>query len=730
MTQKELYAMRQAWVQEHIPYQMIHHTFFHYEILDNIMFLRRPGRRPKGKKPKSYNNVIIMFDTETSKKKIKHSHQISKLPSGQKARENHVVAWTISIRAYEHNIVTLYGHKPSSLAHCMNMIHQHMKGDITIFYAHNLPYDWWFCRRFLIQELGKPDQQLNIKPHYPLYIRFANGIELRDSLMLAQRGLEKWADDLGAEHKKAVGKWNYNKFRNQAHVFNKDELEYIEHDTLTGVECLNILMNQLGKHIYSMPFTSTGIIRTEIQEIGKEHNAKELFNRIAPTYDQYIKLTQLFHGGFTHANRFFIDVFIDVLVQCYDFTSSYPFCMLAYKYQAEAFHKIDDRRPDEILHDKEDYCFIFKLCAYKPHLKNSDHVMAALQYSKCVSGTCINPVIDNGRILECDYCEIWLNEVDLEVIADQYDLSASICVECECALKDYLPRWFTDYVFNLFRNKCITSLTNDFVQYGIDKSKVNGCYGMTVQKSIKETIIEDYETTDLTESYKLDIPKDEKERIKEEKKEYKKYLDKKNNILVYSWGCWVTSYAFRNLHELNKCIDVDGILLYNDTDSGYAYKWNVDKIKAYNDNCLRLLRLNGYDSIVIDDHTFTLGIAEHKPLKDDYSEFKVLGSKRYAGRCLKDKKIHITVAGVPKKGADTLNDNLHNFTRGHIFKGKDTGKKTHIYFASEIYIDADGNETADSIDLLPCDYKLDPTEQFDLESLLSEDMEVEVYDEE
>ena len=734
VTQSELYAIRQDWMHNNIPYQFCHHNLFRYEILDNIMFLRRPGRRRKNqKKSKTYNDVIIMFDTETSRKKLSVSQQINKLPSGLKARENHVVAWTISIRAYEYNICTLYGHKPTSLVQCMKKIHEHMKGDITIFYAHNLSYDHWFIRCFLYAELGTPKESLNIKPHYPLFMRFNCGIELRDSLILAQRSLEKWADDLGAEHKKAVGKWNYKKYRNQSENFTSDELEYIEHDTLAGVECINILKNQLKKQVYSMPYTSTGIIRDLMQEIGKANNAKDLFDRIAPTYDQYIKLTKLFHGGYTHANRFFIDVFVDMLVQCYDFTSSYPFCMLAYKYQAEAFHKIDDRRPEQILKDKENYCFMFKLCAYKPHLLKKDHIMPALQYSKCVPGTCINPVLDNGRILEADYIEIWLNEIDLDVIAQQYDLSASICVEVECALKDYLPRWFTDFVYDLFRNKCISSLGADPVKYGLDKSKVNGCYGMTVQKSIQDIIIEDFETTDILEVYKKDVPEDPKEAEKKARKEYAKYLDNKNSMLVYSWGCWVTSYAFRNLHELNKCVDPlpDGetLLLYNDTDSGYAVNWNLEKIAAYNANCERLLHLNGYDPIEIDGHIFKLGIAEHKPLKDDYTEFKVLGAKRYAGRCVKDGKIHITVAGVPKeKGALTLNDDLHRFTKGHIFKGKETGKKSHIYFASEIYIDSEGNETADSIDLLPCDYLLDDTEQYQLEFLLGDEIEVEYYE--
>lgn len=728
MTQKELYALRQAWMQENIPYQCCHHSLWRYEILDNIMYKTRPGRRKKGAKPKSYNDVFIMFDTETSRKKISVSPQVNVMPTKLKARENHVVAWTISIRAFNTNIVTLYGHKPTSLVHCMKKIHEHMRGDITIMYAHNMPYDHWFIRQFLYKELGTPDTQLNIKPHYPLFMRFDNGVEIRDSLALAQRKLEKWAKDMGAEHQKAVGKWNYNKFRNQDEDFTPDEIEYIEHDTLAGVECLNILMDRLGKHIYSMPFTATGIIRSEMQEIGKANNAKEYFNRLAPTYEQYIKLTKLFHGGFTHANRFYIDVLIDEsmfgLIQCFDFTSSYPFCMLAYKYQAEAFHKCDDRTVEQILHDADEYCFMFKLCMWKPHLKEPDHVMPALQYSKCVQGTCINPVIDNGRIIECDYCEIYTNEIDLEVLADQYDLSASVCVECECALKDYLPRWFTDFVYNLFYNKCVSSLGTDDVAYKMDKSKVNGCYGMTVMKSIRDIILEDYKTGEYTK----DVPEDPKERIKQEKKEYKKYLDKKSNILIYSWGCWVTSYAFRNLHELNKCIKKEGLLLYNDTDSGYAAGWDLDKIKAYNENCVKLLAANNYKPIEIDGNTFTLGIAEHKPLKDDYTEFKVLGAKRYAGRKVEDGKIHITVAGVPKKGALSLDNDLNNFTKGHKFRGKQTGKLTHVYFSSPIYIDENGNETADSIDLLPCDYELDTTDKFDLDSLFEEEIEIEYFD--
>ena len=734
MNRKELYLLRQDYITKYLPYQFLHHDDFNYKCLDNILYVIRPGKKQN---QKTYNDCIIMFDTETSRKRIKASRQVNKLPSGLKARENHVVAWTISIRAFNKNIVTLWGHKPSTLVDTMQKIHDSMKGEVTVMYAHNLSYDHWFCRRFMYIKWGTPEQQLNIKPHYPLYLEFANGIQLRDSLILGQRKLERWASDMDVEHKKAVGKWDYNKLRSQKSRYTKDELEYIEHDTLAGVECIDKLMGILNKSIYSMPFTSTGIIRDKLFQIARKHGAHDLFLRIAPTFDQYVKLTKLFHGGYVHANRFYIDFFIDILIQCYDFVSSYPFCMLAYKYPMEAFSKVKDCKIEDILQSADTCAFMFKLCGYKAKLKKLDHVMPALQFSKCLENTVINPKLDNGRILECDYFEIYLNEIDLAVINDQYKFEGHICVEVEAAAKDYLPRWFTDFIFELFKEKCELP---DGVLRNLKKSEVNGCYGMTVQKSIKDVIKENYESTDITEAYEVLRPEDDKEHEKEQRKEYEKFLKKRTSILSYAWGCWVTSYAYRNVHELNKCLKDENknadfydddftLLMYNDTDSAYAHGWDEKKIQAYNDNCLNLLRQNGYDKIVIGERTFVLGSAEHKPLKDDYTEFKTMGAKRYAGRRKDDGKIHITVAGVPKeKGAETLNNDLHNFSEDFIFKGTETGKLQHVYFSSDIYIDEDGNETADSVDLLPGDYELSCTEKYSLEDLFCEEIEVQVHE--
>ena len=134
----------------------------------------------------------------------------------------------------------------------------------------------------------------------------------------------------------------------------------------------------------------------------------------------------------------------------------------------------------------------------------------------------------------------------------------------------------------------------------------------------------------------------------------------------------------------------------------------MDLVKAYNEECKQLLFKNGYGPVKVGKKEYWLGVIE---FDDDskYSEFTVLGAKRYAGRAVADNKIHITVAGVPKQGAVCLNDDLTNFRKDFIFDGKLTGKLTHNYIYSDkgIYEDEFGNEIGDSIDLSPCDYELD-----------------------
>lgn len=414
----------------------------------------------KAKTVRTYNDIIIMADTETSK-------------SGEPDNiENHVVIWTISARAAGVNLFTLYGRTPSEFCECLQAMMEFMKGQYTLVYFHNLSYDYVFLRKFMFRYFGYPERQLNTKPHYPVSLEFENGLILRDSLILAQRSLEKWGKDLNIEHQKAVGSWDYALVRHQDTPITEEELHYIEHDTLAGVECLDALRAQLNKKIWTMPYTATGIPREDVRKIGKKNRAKDAFSRSAPDLDLYKMQEACYHGGYTHANRHIIN-FIHPAV-CYDFASEYPFTMLSERFPMERFTRLDDCTPEHILKNSWKYGYMFKLVLIGADLKDDAIPMPVLQFSKCTVK--INAVTDNGRILYADYIEIYITEQDLSIIMDQYSFRGARCVEVYAAEKDYLPRWLTDYIYKLFTDKTMLK-GGDPVAYALAKAKLNSVYG-------------------------------------------------------------------------------------------------------------------------------------------------------------------------------------------------------------------------------------------------------------
>ena len=691
-TIKQIEAERCEKVKALTPYKFTHFTLYNYAVLNKITSSGYNYYQNKRK----HANCFIMADTETSKDKTRY-----------RGASNHVVIWTISIRSMGFNWVTLWGNKPSDLCKAFSLIKDNLKADDVSIYWHNMSYDYVFCRKFLFKQFGTPSKQLSTKPHFPILFKWASGLILKDSYILAQRSLEKWGEDLDVEHKKAVGFWDYDVIRNQDFTPSEEEATYIEFDTLCGVECLDKMRLMLGKRYNNMPYTATGIVREELRKIAFAHGGRELFLRLVGSYETQRKLESCYHGGFTHGDRYSLGEIIHDVV-CKDFTSSYPFVLLAFKYPMEKFCSMPDMNLVDILKDEENG-YIFRLTMENVRLKNPFEAMPSLQYSKvdAIKGE----VLDNGRITSCEAVSIYMNDIDASIIYEQYEADYFYCSEVEASALDYLPRWFTDFIYKCYEDKC-TLAGVDPILYNLAKYRVNSLYGCCVQKPIRESDIEDYETGD----YKKEEPKKGETHEEMCRRLYQKFVSNRNSFLVYQWGVWCTSLAMKQLFTLGKCTNTELInghvhhrWIYSDTDSIYSDDWNIEKVEAFNADCKARLKANGYDVVKVGEKEYWLGTATTKPLEDEYSEYKVLGAKRYAGRCKEDNLIHITVAGVPKKkGALCLNDNLDKFEKGFVFKGTDTGKKEHIYiYVDEIYIDEDGNEIGDSIDFQPSDYTLD-----------------------
>lgn len=520
---------------------------------------------------------------------------------------------------------------------CFRAIQKAMPGDDTIIYFHNLSWDYVYIRKFLFAVYGYPSKQLATKPHYPIYLEWEDsGLILRDSLILSQKSLEKWANDMDVLHKKAVGKWDYDKHRTQKDLFTDDELRYIENDTLAGVECLDATKIFLNKRIYSMPYTATGIVREAVRTLAKVNKWRPTFERIAFSYAQFVKSQLVYHGGFTHTNRHLVNTLITDMVKCYDFASSYPYTLLAYKMPMGEWKEIEGIDVDYILDMMDDFAFMFKLTLVNPRLKDDNVAMPSIQHSKCVKE--INGVLDNGRVLCAAYVETYITEYELDTFRKQYDADLWIITEAEYSMKEYLPRWLTDYIFDLFKAKTQLKGGNP-VDYALHKAKLNSVYGLFVQNPLTEDIIEDYSSG----KYTAELPEDESLEDR-----YNAWRGKKSSVLPYAWGIWCTSIAQWNLFHLGECVTEPSGYIYSDTDSCYAFKWDVNKINEYNQNCKDRLTANGYGPVIFKDREYWLGVAESSE-EDEYIEFKAMGAKRYCGRHKADGQLTITVAGVPKK---------------------------------------------------------------------------------
>lgn len=691
-----------------VGYHRLRPYDFDFSLLENIHTIKRVGNGSHD----LFNDVVIMIDTETSKARK------------NKICDNHICAWTISILAYHVPICTLYGTRPDEMVDSMDQIHQAMRGERTLAFCHNLSYDYVFLRQFFYAKWGTPTNQLNTKPYYPLFVNFENGLQLRDSLILAQRSLDKWGKDLQVEHAKAVGFWNYDKIRNQSDdLTDENELTYIEHDTLCGVECIDKTIQALNKKIYSLPYTATGINREEVQKRGKAHHAHEKFQKIqTPDYDiQKIQEDFVYHGGYTHANRHCIGFKLDTTGK--DFVSSYIYQLLVMKAPTAAWQLFEkDITLEEILKLSDRYAFMFQMKMVKPRLKDDHIPMPVLQFSKCMNK--VNAVLDNGRILCASYLDFMTNEIDVQTILEQYVCEGDpVICNVYYAPKDYLPRWFTDYVYELFKEKC-KHKGGDAVLYSLAKARVNSMYGLTVQRPVKLQIDEDYATGD----YHMKDP--ETDPTCDPRKLYEKYFNNRNSVLPYVWGIYVTSCAQRSLFELGKCVGEGNTWVYSDTDSIYATGWDEELVSRYNENCKKKLIERGYPGVEEKGKVYWLGIAEPDP-EMVYKEFVTQGAKRYAGRCQADGKLHITVAGVPKKkGAECLKDDMDNFRPGFVFDGETTGKLQHTYFfhPEGIWTDENGNLVGDSVDLSPADYTLSDVWRPDWERIFEEEIELQVYE--
>lgn len=522
-----------------------------------------------------------------------------------------------------------------------------------IIWVHNLAYEFQFLCNVLTWE-----KVFARMPHKPIKASSEEFpfIEFRCSYMLTRLSLDSWGKQIGV--KKAVGDLDYDIVRTPLTPLTDQELHYGEQDCLVVYSGIKDYLKRYKKQ-RKIPLTQTGTVRREVKNIITPNKflMRKIKRLVPKSADEYKRLQRIFSGGYTHSNQMYSGKVIEgELIKHYDFSSSYPTVMLCEKYPMKPwyYNGINEIPPDD---EFEDTAFIFYLEFQEIE---SISFNTYIQSSKC-TGSGFR--YDNGRVLYADTLEIYVTEQDYITIRNNYawkKINVKRVWRCE---KEYLPRDFLKYILELYVNKTsLKDVPGREDLYLQSKQYINSLFGMMVTALIQADVEFDNGEWNIKELTK--------EKVEKKLKKLSDWHDRERRyFLSYSWGCWVTAYARRNLW---KCIEsCDHDMIYCDTDSIFVR--GVHDFTWYNKEITEKIR----KSCIINDLDFELTHpktpkGKDKPLgifeqEDDCIQFKTMGAKRYIERRKSDKQLHMTVSGINKAAVELLQDNINNFDEDFYF---------------------------------------------------------------
>ena len=629
----------------------------------------------KGKR-KFYDNNIYTFDIETSSyiildNKIYQGIYYDKLSDVEKKRclkRSHMYIWMFSI-----NDIVYYGRTWNELKLFLKRLDECIS-DTKYVFIHNLAFEFQYLKsNFHFEDVAARKSHKVIMAIMKDY-----NIILRCSYMMTNVALKYLPKIFDLPVEKKVGDLDYSKIRNPNTPLSDKELGYCEYDCL--VLYYYILKElEVYEDVKHIPTTSTGKVRRELQDLTRTNfkYRRLVYRAINVDPHVYNLLCDGFIGGYTHANWIHAD---EVLknVDSYDEVSAYPYVMTSYRYPNSEFRKCFITKREQ-MSKRFAYLLVVKFKNVKCKYYNN-----FISSSKCRNLR--GAKYDNGRLISADEFEMTITDIDFYFYLDTYDLEYEI-IECYYSTKAFLPKTLIEFILDKYVGKTeLKGVEGKEMEYGRIKSMYNSIYGMSVTNNIRDNVVyHDYDGT-----------WEEVELTNEEIIE-KLQGEKKKSFLSFAYGVWVTAYARDNL--LRRVIALDPYVVYCDTDSiklieGYdknIFSQYNESVKTRIENVSKILNIdiNKFAPSDIKGNKHMLGLFECESEKGKdftYEEFITQGAKKYAYK--NDDKIHITVAGVPKKGASALKS-LDDFRDNFIFSYNDTEKNLLMYTENQESIEVE-----------------------------------------
>lgn len=623
---------------------------FPFELIAQAKHVKRKRGNNGGKSKRDLKDLVCAFDIETSN-----------IPNIDQAS---MYIWQLQVD----DLGTIIGRTWDEYLQLLERVCDLLgENESIVFYVHNLSFEFQFLRGIYHFH---PDEVFCMDSRKILYCSMFDGkIVYRCSYIHSNMSLAEYTKKMGVQHVKLSGAdFDYRETRYPWTPLTDEQIAYCIHDVRGLVEALKKEMEVDGDTLITIPLTSTGYVRRDAKRAMKQVS-HTLVPSILPDEKTFILLREAFRGGNTHANRYYAGRIITDVASA-DRSSSYPdtqvnceFPMSRFYYKGEATMKELDRYINVL-----DKAVVMRVALWGVRLRDPYWGAPYLARDKCRK--IIEPTYDNGRILECKYCETTITDVDLRILLDEYDFDNFKAFDVAFARYGKLPRPLVEETINYYRKKTeLKNVEGQEIYYMKSKNKLNSIYGMMAQNPAKETIL--FKDNDYI---KDDVPLSE--RLKEANR---------RAFLAYQWGCWVTAWARYRLEEGIKLAGDQ--FVYCDTDC-VKYVQQIDW-NPYNARRIKDSIANGAYADDPAGERHYMGVYEQEKTNQ---RFKTLGAKKYAFE--QGGKTYITVAGVNKKlGGKELErfGGLDAFNEGFIFR--EAGGMESVYNDEPYgYVNIDGHE--------------------------------------
>lgn len=317
-----------------------------------------------------------------------------------------------------------------------------------------------------------------------------------------------------------------------------------------------------------------------------------------------------------------------------DRSSSYPDTECNDRFPVGPFRRIKDPTPEK-LHDlmyRRKKAILCRIALWDVKLRDPFWGCPYLAIDKCRN--IVRGSFDNGRILQAEYLETTVTDIDLRIILEEYSADMDV-LTLEYAKYGYLPGCLIRCIQSYYRKKTeLKGVAGQEIYYTKSKNKLNSVYGMSAQNPVKQDLLYNGGSFDFNQEYSLP-----------------EILEQSNRraFFAYQWGVWCTAWARYRLEEgIRLAHSYTADFVYCDTDS-VKYVGDIDWTEY---NRIRQERSTETGSYADDPR----GVRHYMGVYEEdghYEQFATRGAKKYA--YIEDGELHITIAGVRKtEGAAEL----------------------------------------------------------------------------